>query len=255
VTVRSIQLMAPQGMPSVQPGTDLAKLILTALSSEAVTLQDHDLVVLAQKIVSKAEDRYVDLEAVTVSAEALRLAVICQKDPRLVEMILAESVAVVRCQPGIIIVRHRLGFVLANAGIDQSNLPNGGNRVLLLPKHPDATASALKDALENATGVRLGVAIIDSIGRAWRLGTVGTCIGAAGFRTIHDLRGTNDLFGRKLVSTVVGSGDEVAAAASMLMGQASEATPLVVMRGLLLDGKGAENALDLIRPAKEDMFP
>jgi coenzyme F420-0:L-glutamate ligase/coenzyme F420-1:gamma-L-glutamate ligase len=255
VTTRRVELIAPAGFPLIRPGDDLAAAILATCAAADVRLQDGDVVVLAQKIVSKAEGRYLDLAAVSPSTQAVELARTCEKDPRLVEAILSESSEVVRCRPGLIIVRHRLGFVLANAGVDHSNLPasEGGERVLLLPADPDASAARLRAALRAATGVDPAVMIIDSLGRAWRVGTCGACIGAAGVETVQDLRGQPDLFGRTLVSTIVGVGDEIAAAASLVMGQADEGTPLVVARGLARrTPEGA--ARDLVRPLPQDLF-
>ncbi len=251
---REVRLLAPAGFPYVEPGDSLPGLIAATLSRNAIPLREGDVVVLAQKVVSKAEGRYVDLADVDPSPRARELAGICGKDPRLVELILSESTAVLRCRPGVIIVRHRLGLVLANAGIDQSNIEHGERqRALLLPLNPDRSASAIRSALA-AGGADVAVLIVDSIGRAWRLGTTGLCIGAAGLRTLDDMRGQTDLFGRTLVSTVVATADEIAAAASMLMGQAREASPLVVMRGLALRREDG-SAQDIVRPFEEDLFP
>ena len=252
---RRVELIAPAGFPLIRPGDDLVAAILATCAADGVRLHEGDVLVLAQKIVSKAEGRYLDLATVAPSAQAIELAKTCEKDPRLVEAILSESSEVVRCRPGLIIVRHRLGFVLANAGVDHSNLPapEGGEQVLLLPVDPDASAARLRTALRAATGFDLAVMIIDSLGRAWRVGTCGTCIGAAGVETVQDLRGQSDLFGRTLVSTIVGVGDEIAAAASLGMGQADEGTPLVVARGFgRRSPEGA--ARDLVRPLSQDLF-
>lgn len=252
---RRIELIAPSGFPLIGPGDDLVSAILEALSHEELTLRDGDVLVLAQKIISKAEGRYVDLAQVTPSARARDLAAQCARDPRLVEAILSESTEVVRCKPGLIIVRHRLGFVLANAGIDRSNIPDlpGGEHVLLLPADPDASAAHLREAIQQATGTDIGVMIIDSLGRAWRVGTCGACIGAAGLETVRDLRGEPDLFGRALVSSILGVGDEIAAAASLIMGQADEGSPLVLARGFARRSHHGA-ARDLVRPLSEDMF-
>lgn len=251
----AILLHALPGVPHIEPGDDLANIVTDAVTRNAVALEDGDVVVLAQKIVSKSEDRYVDLSTIEPSFEAKRLAGICGKDPRLVELILAESVTVLRCVPGVIIVRHRLGLVLANAGIDQSNLPGNaaGGRALLLPLDPDASARRLQQTLVERSGRQCGVAIIDSLGRAWRNGTTGICIGASGLRTLSDMRGAQDLYGRSLQSTIVGTGDELAAAASLVMGQADEGTPIVLVKGLAMPPHGG-NARCLVRPLSEDLF-
>jgi coenzyme F420-0:L-glutamate ligase / coenzyme F420-1:gamma-L-glutamate ligase len=215
--------------------------------------------VLAQKIVSKAEGRQVALDSVTPSAHALELSKETGKDARFVELILNEATEIVRVRSNLIIVRHRLGLVLANAGIDQSNVGDGEGygkeqQVLLLPLDPDASAAGLREAIFAATRARIAVIIIDSLGRAWRLGTVGTAIGVAGIPALLDLRGTADLNGRPLQASDLGLADEIAAAASLAMGQAGEGMPMVLIRGLPSFGNEGK-AADLIRPAKMDLFP
>ncbi len=245
------------GMPLVRPGDDLVSLILAALERAQIALQDGDILVLAQKIVSKAEGRLVNLATVTPTPRAGELAEQTGKDPRLVQLILDESREVLRVRPGTLIVEHRLGFVCASAGIDHSNVRGEEERseewVLLLPKDPDASAQAIRQGLEAASGVRLGVQIIDSHGRAWRLGTVGTTIGVAGLPALVDMRGWPDLFDFHLQITQVGAADELAAAASLVMGQAAEGTPVVHVRGFpfpLREGSLKE----LLRPREQDMF-
>jgi coenzyme F420-0:L-glutamate ligase/coenzyme F420-1:gamma-L-glutamate ligase len=247
--------MAPQGFPSVLPGALLADLICDVARRSGAGLEEGDLIVLAQKIVSKAEGRYVNLRAVVPTPQAMDYAQVCGKDPRLVEVILRESSSVVRCKPGVMIVRHRLGFVLANAGIDQSNvhLETDGEWVLLLPENPNDSARRIGRGLQIASGKRLGVMIIDSWGRAWRVGTCGACLGSFNMTIVADLRGQPDWYGRRLESTVVGVGDELAAGASLLMGQASEGTPLVIARGTGLVGEPLQEQ-QLIRPLTEDLF-
>jgi coenzyme F420-0:L-glutamate ligase/coenzyme F420-1:gamma-L-glutamate ligase len=247
----ALALHALPGIPLVQQGDDLAGLIEAGLARAGLALADGDVLVLAQKIVSKAEGRLVDLAAVTPSPRAVELGREIGKDPRLVELILGESVRVVRTRPGLLIVEHRLGFVMANAGVDQSNV--GSGRALLLPRDPDASAEALRARLAGRSGARIGVVINDSFGRAWRRGTVGVAIGAAGLPALVDLRGRPDLFGRVLEVSIIGLADEIAAAASLLMGQADEARPAVLLRGLAWDG-AALGAAELVRPAAEDLF-
>ena len=237
----------------VRHGNDLCRIVLDALEAEEIWLRDNDVVVIAQKIVSRAEGRSVVLADITPSAQAMDLAQRSGKDPRLAELILSESEEVVRARPGVVIVRHRLGLVLANAGIDHSNVPGlPGESVLLLPQDPDASAARLREGIAKQAKVNVGVLIIDSIGRAWRLGTVGTAIGAAGVTALADLRGAKDLNGRTLEASEVGVADELAAAASLVMGQADEGTPIVVVRGFKTSGVGT--ARDLIRPLQLDMF-
>lgn len=245
------------GIPMVQPGDDLVELILHALDRSGLKLEDGDVLVVAQKIVSKAEGRQVDLSRVVPSARACDLAKDTGKDPRLVELILRESQNVLRTRVGTIIVEHRLGFVCASAGIDHSNVSGESGKpedqVLLLPEDPDASARRLRHGLEAASGKRLGVVIIDSHGRAWRLGIIGTAIGLAGVPGVVDLRGEPDLFGFRLRITQVGAADELAAAASLVMGQADEGTPVVHARGFPYPLREAELA-EMLRPRDEDLF-
>ena len=252
----AVTLTALPGIPLVRPGDDLVPLIVSSLSLAGISLQDRDVIVVGQKIVSKAEGRLRNLAEVTPGNAARELASETDKDPRLVELILAESRRVIRTRPGLIIVEHRLGFVCANAGIDHSNVSGDGNAedwVLLLPEDPDASARRMRAQLAEAAKARPAVLIIDSHGRAWRMGTVGVVIGAAGFPCLMDLRGTEDLFGYRLRFTEVGLGDELAAAASMLMGQAAEGRPVVHVRGLSYPERDGSLA-ELIRPAEQDLF-
>ena len=240
----------------MQEGDDLVRLIRDGLAASGEVLRDGDVLVLAQKIVSKAEGRSVRLADVTPSARAHELAPQCDKDPRLVELILSEAAEVLRVRPGVIVVVHRLGFVLANAGIDRSNVgpdTDAVERVLLLPRDPDGSARALREALRAATGADVAVIINDSLGRAWRNGTIGTALGAAGLPALADLRGQPDLFQRALQTTEVGLGDEIAAAASLLMGQADEGRPIVLVRGLRFERRSGSGA-ELIRRRELDMF-
>ena len=257
-------------IPLIRHGDNLADILVKALYETAIRLQDGDILVLAQKIVSKAEGRMVNLETVTPSERALELAGPTQKDPRVVELIFKESNEVLRTRPGAIIVEHKLGFVCANAGIDHSNvgppLPMGhvherlegeGARaedwVLLLPENPDRSAEQIREKIEAASGTHIGVLIIDSHGRAWREGTVGIAIGIAGLPSLVDLRGQPDLFDFHLQITQVGVADELAAAASLVMGQAAEGTPVIHVRGFpypLREGSLKE----LLRPKEQDLF-
>ena len=253
----ALSLIPLQDIPLISPGDDLAKIILAALKQNQLALQDGDILVLAQKIVSKAENRLVNLTTVQPSDKAQHFAALTGKDPRLLELILSESREVLRTREGLIIVEHKLGFVCANAGIDHSNVSGSWGSpedwVLLLPEDPDRSAEALRQTLEDETGCQLGVLIIDSHGRAWRLGTVGVAIGLAGLPGLVDLRGQADLFDYRLRATRVAAADELAAAASLMMGQAAEGTPVVLARGFpyaLRDGSLQE----LIRPKDLDMF-
>jgi coenzyme F420-0:L-glutamate ligase / coenzyme F420-1:gamma-L-glutamate ligase len=252
--VKSVTYLAVPGMPLIQPGDDLAAIVIDALKSAQIELQAGDVAVVAQKIVSKAEGRYVALKDVMPSERARTLAGETGKDPRIVEAILFESEEIVRHRPGVIIAAHRLGYVMANAGIDQSNIDGSEDgRVLLLPRDPDGSAAALKAAFDDAFGADTGVIVNDSFGRPWRLGVTGVALGAAGLPPLKDMIGEPDLFGRPMQVTSIAIADEIAAGASLLMGQAAEGLPVVIVRGLELSGP-ARPASALIRPREQDMF-
>ncbi len=242
------------GVPRVQPGDDPAALISAALRGAGVKPLTGDLVAVAQKIISKAEGRSVRLATVTPSAEAEDIAARANKDPRVVELILRESRAVLRVSPGVIIVEHRCGVVLANAGIDRSNIEDSDEQALLLPADADASAARLREGLQREFGVPLGVIITDSIGRAWRLGTVGIAIGCAGVTALQDLRGQTDMFGRTLQVSEVAVADSIAAAAVLVMGEAAEGTPLVLVRGAGTGTDTSQTARNALRPANTDLF-
>jgi coenzyme F420-0:L-glutamate ligase/coenzyme F420-1:gamma-L-glutamate ligase len=248
-----LSVAALAGIPLVRPGDNLADLIVGGLAASGLSLQQGDVVVVAQKIISKAEGRVVDLRTVTPSERARALAAEVGKDARLVELILRESTEVVRHRRGVLVVAHRSGTVLANAGIDASNVAGDDQHVLLLPEDCNRSCREIRSRLAARTGIQVGVIIIDSLGRAWRNGTVGMALGAAGLPTLLDLRGRPDLFGRELKSTQVGVADEIAAAASLLMGQADEGTPVVLVRGLDLPATDGSVA-DLIRDRALDLF-
>jgi coenzyme F420-0:L-glutamate ligase / coenzyme F420-1:gamma-L-glutamate ligase len=253
----SLILTPLQHIPLIHHGDNLVDVVLSSLKKSKLTLQDSDILVFAQKIISKAEGRTINLVTVTPSQRAIELAKLSEKDPRLVELILNESNEVLRTRPGTIIVEHKLGFVCANAGIDHSNVAGAGDSseewVLLLPEDPDLSARDLQKEIQIRTGKRIGILIIDSHGRAWRNGTVGVAIGLAGIPGLEDLRGHSDLFDFKLRITQVGAADELAAAASLVMGQAAEGTPVVHARGFPYPlRKGSLN--ELIRPKDQDLF-
>jgi coenzyme F420-0:L-glutamate ligase/coenzyme F420-1:gamma-L-glutamate ligase len=249
----NLSLFALPGMPAVQRGDDLARLILEALERAELRLQNGDALVVTSKIVSKAEGRLVDLRAVQPSDEALRLASVTGKDPRMVELALRESAEVSRSAPNVLVTRHRLGFVSANAGIDQSNVDGSDEHALLLPLDPDESARKLRERLRELTGAEVGVVISDSHGRPFRLGNVGVAVGVAGMPALVDLRGQPDMFGRILRISIQGYADMVASAAGLLSGEGREGLPVVLVRGLefpAVDGRAA----DLYRPPSEDLY-
>jgi coenzyme F420-0:L-glutamate ligase/coenzyme F420-1:gamma-L-glutamate ligase len=248
------------GIPEVNPGDDLVHLLEKAFArSSDIALQDGDVLVLAQKIVSKAENRYVDLTTIVPSTEAQALAQRCRKDPRIVELVLRESSEVVRVAPDVLIVRHRLGFVVANAAIDQSNLPpdatGGGQHALLLPQDPDASAETVRSRLQQRFKIKVAVLISDSFGRPWRMGVCGVCVGCSGLISLVDLRGTLDRHGRPLQVTQLAIADQICATATLVCGEAAESVPAVIVRGIspkyLSDGRSAR---DLVRPLTQDLF-
>ena len=251
----SLELIGLRDFPLVEPGDDLAGIIGDALCQQDLSLQPDDVLVLAQKIVSKAEGRYVRLSEVLPSAEAEALAREADKDPRQAELILQESREVLRVRPGVVIVEHRNGYVHANAGIDKSNIAidAGDPRVLLLPEDPDHSAARLREQLGARFSVLPQVIINDSAGRAWRNGTVGIAIGTAGLDPLLNQIGERDMFGNVLEVTESAVADELAAAASLVMGQAAEACPVVLARGISL-AQSASGSASLLRDRATDMF-
>jgi coenzyme F420-0:L-glutamate ligase / coenzyme F420-1:gamma-L-glutamate ligase len=245
------------GLPLIQPGDNIAELIQNELRRVQIKLENGDVFVIAQKIISKSEGRLVNLTQVSPSPEAVELSDKVQKDARFVELVLRESQSVLRTRPGTLIVEHKLGFVCANAGIDHSNVQgfwgDPEDWVLLLPENPDLSASLIRKELEKTDNLQLGVIIIDSHGRAWRMGIVGATIGLSGVPGLVDLRGVPDIFGYQLRITQVAAADELAAGASLLMGQAAEKSPVVLVRGFPYPLR--ESSLqELIRPKNEDLF-
>ncbi len=244
-------------IPLIRRDDNLADIVLKSLRETGLELRDNDILVFAQKIVSKAEGRSVNLATISPSPRAIELAEKSEKDPRIVELMLQESREVLRVRAGTIIVEHNLGFICANAGIDHSNVAGAGSPseewVLLLPKDADRSCELIRKEIESTTKKNIGVVIIDSHGRAWRNGTVGVAIGMAGVPAVLDKRGDKDLFGYTLRVTVIGVADELAAAASLVMGQASEGLPVVHVRGFpypLQEG----SLKDLLRPREQDLF-
>ncbi len=243
------------GIPLINRGDNLCQLILDAIEANKLILKDGSILVLAQKIVSKAEDRFVNLKTVKPTALAIDYSVKTDKDPRLVELILQESKSVIRHRKGVLVVENHQGLIMANAGIDHSNVEQDPENdwVLLLPKNPDKSAASLHNELLRKTGCKIGVIINDSIGRAWRNGTIGTAIGVAGLSSIVDLRGRADLFGNQLRVSEEAIADELASAASLIQGQADEGLPVVLIEGYRTSSQHIP-ASELIRPEEKDLF-
>lgn len=260
MAVDQLQILALKNFPLINAGDDIATKIIKCLGDQHLVIEPGDVLVVAQKVVSKAENRYADLREIEPSAPALELAAEVDKDPRHVELIIRESNAVLRHCPGVLIVEHKLGYVMANAGIDASNIEHGaepGERVLLLPESPDTFADQLRRKIARLFGVNVAVIVNDSVGRAWRNGTVGMALGAAGLPALHDRRGEKDLFGRTLEVTEVALADELASAASLVQGEGDEGQPVVLIRGLDFSGmskKSFNNAATLLRPKEKDLF-
>jgi coenzyme F420-0:L-glutamate ligase/coenzyme F420-1:gamma-L-glutamate ligase len=253
--MRELTLVAIPGIPEVREGDVLSRLIGDAARAANIAIETNDVLVIAQKIVSKAEGRTVALRDVEPSPRALELARGADKDARLMELVLRESREVLRVKPGVVIVEHRLGHVMANAGIDRSNVGEdvADEHALLLPVDPDDSARRIRDAIKAVYGADVGVIINDSFGRAWRHGVVGIALGIAGIPGLVDMRGQRDRFGRELKVTQIAAADELAAAASLMMGQAAEGCPVVLARGFPYAPRESTIA-ELIRPRDEDLF-
>jgi coenzyme F420-0:L-glutamate ligase/coenzyme F420-1:gamma-L-glutamate ligase len=250
----NLTLIPLTGIPLIKPGDDLGTLVVAAANTTGPSLQDGDILVVTQKIVSKAENRFVHLRDVVPSPRAIELAEVTGKDPRLVEVILWDTAEVIRASQNVLIVQHHLGFISANAGVDHSNVSVEADTVLRLPADPDQSARRLRARLRELTSAAPSVIINDSHGRPWREGTVGVAIGVAGLVPVQDLRGRPDLFGFRLQYTTVGFADQVAAAASLVMGQADEARPVVLVRGLAYEPGEEASAHQILRPRETDLF-
>jgi coenzyme F420-0:L-glutamate ligase / coenzyme F420-1:gamma-L-glutamate ligase len=251
--VPSITITALPGIPLIQAGDDLPTLILEAVARLGLALQDDDILVVTSKIVSKSEGRLVDLNTIEPTLSATQVAQETRKDPRIVELVLQESQAISRHAPGVLVTQHRLGFISANAGIDQSNVDATGEHVLLLPVDPDRSAEVLQARLLELSGARVGIVISDSHGRPFRVGNIGVAIGVSGLPAVLDLRGKPDLFGRELKISIQGYADLVASAANLMTGEADEGRPVVLIRGLQLPGVHGR-AKDLNRHPDQDLY-
>ena len=253
--MKNLELLAIENIPLIEPGDDLVSILIQTIKEEKIKLRRGDILVIAQKVVSKSENRYVYLNDVTPSSEAIRIAKNSDKDPKLVQLILNESIKVIRQGRGVIVVENKLGFIHANAGIDKSNIESDTDnpKVLLLPKDPDNSALKIKEEIFRQTELKVGIIINDSSGRAWRKGIVGIAIGSSGVEVLLNLRGQKDLYGNALEITEVGRVDEIASAASLLMGQANEGLPVIIVRGIPETSK-VNNVKSILRDKSEDLF-
>ena len=253
--MKNLELLAIENIPLIEPGDDLVSILIQTIKEEKIKLRRGDILVIAQKVVSKSENRYVYLNDVTPSSEAIRIAKNSDKDPKLVQLILNESIKVIRQGRGVIVVENKLGFIHANAGIDKSNIESDTDnpKVLLLPKDPDNSALKIKEEIFRQTELKVGIIINDSSGRAWRKGIVGIAIGSSGVEVLLNLRGQKDLYGNTLEITEVGRVDEIASAASLLMGQANEGLPVIIVRGIPETSK-VNNVKSILRDKSEDLF-
>lgn len=253
--MKNLELLAIENIPLIEPGDDLVSILIQTIKEEKIKLRRGDILVIAQKVVSKSENRYAYLNDVTPSSEAIRIAKNSDKDPKLVQLILNESVKVIRQGRGVIVVENKLGFIHANAGIDKSNIESDTDnpKVLLLPKDPDNSALKIKEEIFRQTELKVGIIINDSSGRAWRKGIVGIAIGSSGVEVLLNLRGQKDLYGNALEITEVGRVDEIASAASLLMGQANEGLPVIIVRGIPETSK-VNNVKSILRDKSEDLF-
>lgn len=253
--MKNISINVIPSFPLITKGDDLGEVVLEAASNAALKLEDGDVLVVAQKVVSKAEGRLVKLEDIIPSEEANSLASETEKDPRLVQLIIDESTKVVRKKQGVMIVRHKLGHVGANAGIDQSNIEHSTEgSALLLPVAPDKSARQLKEFFRERCGISIGIVISDSMNRPWRLGTVGEAIGCSGLNVLDDRRGETDMYGRELKITLINQADALASIATLVMGETCEATPVVLIKGLNQKMNSHQTAGDIIRPLEDDLF-
>lgn len=250
---KRLEALAVDGIPLVQPGDDLGALIITAIEQNRLTPAQGDVVVVAQKIVSKAENRIVKMNSIKPSERALKIAAEINKDPAMVELVLSESQAIIATGNNVLIVEDKRGFILANAGIDRSNIEDSENQALLLPEDANASAAKLQRTLNTHFGIQLGIVITDSIGRPFRLGTTGIAIGCAGVEALQNLRGNRDMFGRELMVAEHAIADAIAATAELLMGEGDEAIPVVLLTGLD-QGTSTQTADDILRPSHEDLF-
>lgn len=241
-------------MPFIKPGQDLSKEIIKAISSESIEVDDGDVIAIAQKIVSKSENRYLDISLISPSDEAITLSKQIDKDPKFIQAILNESKKVVRYRMGVLIVEHKLGFIHANAGIDRSNIDQEQDIVLLLPEDPDASAKAISKSLSKFFTKNISVIITDTMGRPFRNGIVGFTIGSHNIECLLDERGKKDLYGNKLRVTQIGIADELAAASSLLMGQAAQKKPVILIKGYQFKQNNLSDSQSLIRGEEEDLF-
>ena len=252
--ISSINLIALETLPLIQPGQDVSKEIIEAITSESISINDGDVIAIAQKIISKSENRYLDISQLNPSEEAITLSTKIDKDPKFIQAILNESQKVVRYRMGVLIVEHKLGFIHANAGIDRSNIDQLKDIVLLLPEKPDESAKKISESISQHFQKNISVIITDTMGRPFRNGIVGFTIGSHNIECLLDERGKKDLYDNELKVTQIGIADELAAASSLLMGQAAQKKPVVIIKGYKFKQNDISDSRSLIRSEEEDLF-
>ena len=252
--MNNIELKALEDFPYVEPGDDLAKIILKSFRINNINLDDGDVVVVAQKIISKSENRYIDLNKITPSEKAITLAKELNRDSSFIQVILNESNEIVSTEKNVIVVEHKLGFININAGIDRSNIPQDINQVLLLPKNPTISANNLRSALSRKLNKQIAVVITDSMTRPYRSGVTNFALASSNLQSLIDLSGEKDMYGNILKNTEIAVADEIAAASGLLMGQGSDKKPVVIIKGFNKNKYKVNDALDLVVSREDDLY-
>ena len=252
--MNNIELKALEDFPYVEPGDDLAKIILKSFRKNNIDLDDGDVVVVAQKIISKSENRYIDLNKITPSEKAITLAKELNRDSSFIQVILNESNEIVSTEKNVIVVEHKLGFININAGIDRSNIPQDINQVLLLPKNPTISANNLRSALSGKLNKQIAVVITDSMTRPYRSGVTNFALASSNLQSLIDLSGEKDMYGNILKNTEIAVADEIAAASGLLMGQGSDKKPVVIIKGFNKNKYKVNDALDLVVSREDDLY-
>ena len=252
--MNSLELIALKNFPEVEPGNNIAELIVNNINVNNVSIDDLDIIVIAQKVISKAENRYVDLDKINISDQAKKLAFNLKKDEGLVQAIINEPNKIISTEKNVIIVEHKLGFININAGIDQSNIPQTDNLALLLPENPSKSAKVIQTNLSNQLNKNISIIISDSMTRPYRSGVINFALASSNIQSLVNLKGENDMYGNKLKGTEVAVADELASAAGLLMGQSDEKKPIILIKGFNRSTYEVNDAFDLIMDENEDLY-